>query len=177
MSIGENIKMYRNKKGLTQPELGELIHKSESSIRKYESGKVTPTIDILNVLANKLGVSLNDLMGNDKKEISNNFNKASTATTIDNEIKTINHIEEIIKIMDDIGYEYSLKFFNLLSTEEKLCLNVDVRKFVSKQLESYLYLNKKYKTLPKNEKTFFGLLDTETINLIKDNLNNTSENK
>lgn len=70
LSIGENIKMYRNKKGLTQPELGKLIHKSESSIRKYESGNVTPSIDILNKLADELGVSINDLVEDTKIEIN-----------------------------------------------------------------------------------------------------------
>ncbi|URZ02738.1 helix-turn-helix domain-containing protein [Clostridium felsineum] len=70
MSIGKNIKIYRTKKGLTQPELGKLIHKSESSIRKYESGNVTPSIDILNKLADTLDISINDLVEDVKIQLN-----------------------------------------------------------------------------------------------------------
>lgn len=97
LSIGENIKMYRNKKGLTQPELGKLIHKSESSIRKYESGAVTPSIDILNELADKLDIKINDLLGlND--EYSRAFSLSNTyfnAVMKWSEDKSFNSIETI----------------------------------------------------------------------------------
>lgn len=59
--IGENIKMYRKAKGLTQPKLGELIGKSESTIRKYEAGAVEPSFNILSVISEALGVEVEDL--------------------------------------------------------------------------------------------------------------------
>lgn len=59
--IGENIKMYRKAKGLTQPKLGELIGKSESTIRKYEAGAVEPSFNILSVISEALGVEIEDL--------------------------------------------------------------------------------------------------------------------
>ena len=39
-TIGNNIKSYRQKKGITQKQLASLIGKTESSIQKYEAGKV-----------------------------------------------------------------------------------------------------------------------------------------
>ena len=59
--IGENIKMYRKAKGLTQPKLRELIGKSESTIRKYEAGAVEPSFNILSVISEALGVEVEDL--------------------------------------------------------------------------------------------------------------------
>lgn len=91
MSIGENIKLYRNKKGLTQPELGKLIHKSESSIRKYESDTVTPSIDILNELANKLGITINDLLG-----LSDEYIRASSLSNT--------YFDAIMKWSEDISF-------------------------------------------------------------------------
>lgn len=54
IDIGKNIKKIRSQKGYTQIELGELINKSESTIRKYESGAVKINMDILNKIANVL---------------------------------------------------------------------------------------------------------------------------
>ena len=54
MSIGENIKKYRKKRGLTQKQLGEKVHKSEITIRKYENADSfipTPVLfDLMKVL-------------------------------------------------------------------------------------------------------------------------------
>ena len=71
MSIGDNIKIYREQKGFTQVQLGKEIGKSESSIRKYEGDIVKPPIDILNKLATALGVSVNNLL--DKEPIDSEF--------------------------------------------------------------------------------------------------------
>jgi transcriptional regulator with XRE-family HTH domain len=63
LNIGENIKKYRKEKKLTQPQLASLINKSESSVRKYENGEVTPSMVILNEIADALDVQLKDLLG------------------------------------------------------------------------------------------------------------------
>lgn len=62
MSIGDNIKKYRNFKKLTQSELAELSHCSESSIRKYEKGIRIPGSEVLNKIAVALGVSTDELL-------------------------------------------------------------------------------------------------------------------
>lgn len=61
MTIGQNIKTFRNKQGLTQSKLSELTGIAEVTIRKYESGKITPKAKNLNRLAKGLGVSPSDL--------------------------------------------------------------------------------------------------------------------
>lgn len=170
MSVGENIKKYRNKKGFTQPKLGKIINKSESSIRKYESNDVIPSIEILKEIAKALEVDLTLLLGNDIKEATTNFTLISRNKSIEQEITTLKHIREIIKICDDLGYENCFKFYSLLTINEQLSLSHDLRKFISQQIKTYLYANGKYKTLSYNDQTHFGLLDDKTIALIEDEI-------
>jgi transcriptional regulator with XRE-family HTH domain len=61
LNIGEAIKYWRTKKGLTQKELAEASKVSEISIRKYESNDRTPKIGTLNQIARALSVTVGDL--------------------------------------------------------------------------------------------------------------------
>lgn len=62
MSLGENIKKYRNCKGITQQKLGELIGVKGITIRKYESNEREPNIETLIKIAATLNVSLEELL-------------------------------------------------------------------------------------------------------------------
>ena len=61
MAVGQNIRTFRTKQGLTQAKLSELTGIAEVTIRKYESGKIVPKSQNLNRLAKGLGVSASDL--------------------------------------------------------------------------------------------------------------------
>ena len=63
-NIGENIKKFRKQKKLTQKQLGEKCKPpmQDSAIRRYESGKVNPTMPNLKKIADVLGVSPGDLV-------------------------------------------------------------------------------------------------------------------
>lgn len=61
MTVGQNIRTFRTKQGLTQAKLSELTGIAEVTIRKYESGKIVPKSQNLNRLAKGLGVSPSDL--------------------------------------------------------------------------------------------------------------------
>ena len=65
MTIGENIKKYREKKGLTQKELGAALGLAEITIRQYESNKREPKYEILFSIADALNISIDDLMNID----------------------------------------------------------------------------------------------------------------
>lgn len=56
--IGENIRKYRKEKKLTQKKLGELCHPqiAESTIRRYELGKLNPTFETLEKIGDALQV-------------------------------------------------------------------------------------------------------------------------
>ena len=69
MNIGERIKHFREKKGLTQAELANLICKSKSSLEKYEYGNTDISIGTLTDIANALGVTLRMLIADDDGDI------------------------------------------------------------------------------------------------------------
>ena len=58
---GNNIKKYRKIKKITQAELANSTGKSLSTIQKYEAGDVTIPINILDNIAEVLGVSFYDI--------------------------------------------------------------------------------------------------------------------
>lgn len=56
--IGTNIKYYRKTNNLTQKELAASIGKTESSIQKYEAGKVEIPMSVLEKIAEVLNVNV-----------------------------------------------------------------------------------------------------------------------
>lgn len=61
--IGEKIKEYRTKAGLTQKALGEKCGIAEPTIRKYELGILNPKIGTVKKISAALNVSVPDIMG------------------------------------------------------------------------------------------------------------------
>lgn len=62
MTIGEFLRKAREKKGLSQRELAELVGVSHVSIYNYEQGNHTPRITHLKWLAQALDIKLEELI-------------------------------------------------------------------------------------------------------------------
>lgn len=64
MTVGEKIRHFRHEKGLTQKQLGELCEPkiAESTIRRYEIGKLNPKIETIQKIAKALDVQYTDLI-------------------------------------------------------------------------------------------------------------------
>ena len=73
-TIGNKIKELRTQKGLTQKQLADDCGIADSAVRKYESGKVTPKIEMLRRLSNALGYNLIQYLS--EQESSNLVNEA-----------------------------------------------------------------------------------------------------
>jgi y4mF family transcriptional regulator len=58
-SLGEIIKNRRKELGITQPHLAELAEVSTNTLYKLENGIGNPSFDVINKLANVLGMELN----------------------------------------------------------------------------------------------------------------------
>jgi len=56
-SIAYNIKDLRERRGMSQDELGKLIGKTRSAISQYESGKITPRMGAIEDIAGVFGVT------------------------------------------------------------------------------------------------------------------------
>lgn len=67
-----NVKLYREKKGLTQEELSKLIGKNEKFISNFENGKYTKGVNILTLtlISEQLNIKIHDLFD----EINNSDN-------------------------------------------------------------------------------------------------------
>jgi transcriptional regulator with XRE-family HTH domain len=62
VSLSENIKKIRKKKGWSQKELGEMIGSHLSHINRIETGKQNPSLEVLIKLADALEVSIDSLV-------------------------------------------------------------------------------------------------------------------
>lgn len=67
MEVRENIRMFREKRGISQKALGDISGKSESAIQGYETGKTDIPLSALEAIAKALKVSLAELVEGKKK--------------------------------------------------------------------------------------------------------------
>ena len=64
MSFGNNLKLLRKEKGLTQEQLAEMLGVSRQAISRWEFDNGYPETDKLLIIAKELDVSLDYLMDN-----------------------------------------------------------------------------------------------------------------
>lgn len=62
MSIGKNIKLYRENNKMTQKELAKKLDIEPSTLSKYENGLLEPNIQVLKTISEIFGISLNELV-------------------------------------------------------------------------------------------------------------------
>lgn len=67
-TIGNNIKKYREAKGLTQKQVAEAAGKTKNVVSNWEQGDNKPDADTIAVLCGLFGVDANTLMGWDNTE-------------------------------------------------------------------------------------------------------------
>ncbi|TWP25382.1 XRE family transcriptional regulator [Apibacter muscae] len=69
MTLGEKIKLSRNKKKISQLELGNLAQTHQKNISKYEQDLVIPSATTLKAIADVLDVTTDFLLGNEENTI------------------------------------------------------------------------------------------------------------
>ena len=69
MELGKQIYELRKKANLSQEQLAEKVDVSRQTISKWELGETAPDIKQAQVLSQVFGVSLDELTGNDTKEV------------------------------------------------------------------------------------------------------------
>lgn len=70
MGFKENLRAIRKGLGLTQQDVADRLDKTREAVTRWESGATKPTADTLAALADVLGVSTSDLMGDAAARIS-----------------------------------------------------------------------------------------------------------
>ena len=66
-NYGTEIKTHREKLGISKLELSKKIGTSHQNIGRWESGKTIPNIDFCVKLADFFGISLDELIGRDRR--------------------------------------------------------------------------------------------------------------
>lgn len=68
--LGEKIKSYRESKNMTQNEVAEVLGIKSTTVSKYESETLEPNIESLKKLAELFGISVDELLNEEKFDIS-----------------------------------------------------------------------------------------------------------
>lgn len=94
-----NLKYIRNEKKMSQSKLAELAHVNQTTIMRWETGEMSPSLDNIYDIANALNISVADLTGKDlTKENSNSFDELEILFNKNKDILTDDD-KEMIKFM------------------------------------------------------------------------------
>ena len=77
MTLGEKIKKARKEHGLSQEQFAEKLCVSRSAVAKWETDKGTPDIENLKAISSLLNVSIDYLLDDSEKEITEVVTKES----------------------------------------------------------------------------------------------------
>ncbi|WP_324825118.1 helix-turn-helix transcriptional regulator [Sinanaerobacter sp. ZZT-01] len=98
------IKRLREEKGLTQSELGEILHVKDSAISKYESEKIPLTAETLRTLSKIFDVSIDYILGMETERHPQVTELKSALDELSPEAKKkANEYIEMLKKLDEVG--------------------------------------------------------------------------
>ena len=112
MFNGKKLKKLRNDLGLTQKQVGELVHVSDVSISYYERNIKRPDIDMLSDLSRSLNTTPNYLLDFDVEVMLNEESDNSYNTTYVSydDIKVLNELKKYDTLKNQI-YSNPKKWF------------------------------------------------------------------
>lgn len=158
MELKDNIKLYRQKSGLTLQELADKINISKSTLHKYESGKITniPSDKITN-MANIFNISPAELMG---------------WTDVMGQIALVNILKDLYDgYIDHYDLGHREYYMTIISNDIKIILNREQQeqlyKFVKSNIENFINIINPKKIL----------IDKNTKKIIVDNNNDYSNDE
>lgn len=73
-----NLKFIRNSKGMSQNKFADLLGVNQTTIARWESKEIAPSVDNVEIIADILDIPLPELLGKDMR-IQDGFNKLDTA--------------------------------------------------------------------------------------------------
>lgn len=136
MTTGERIRLIRCEKHLTQKQLGDLCKPkiAESTIRRYELGKLNPKIETIQKIAVALEVEITELL--DMEGISRSLDFVNLYTTY---LKKIGFKVTIRKTSKSIIYRLELENEHVdLRFNDISKLSYDVTQYIISELNKVL---------------------------------------
>ena len=89
----QNLKVLRNKKGISQQKLADAVGVSQQSINKYENHKIEPDIETLIKIADFFETSVDYLIGH--TDIDHIIEEMTSCTLNDEEMQLINRYRQL----------------------------------------------------------------------------------
>ena len=127
--LQSEIKDYRKKKGLSQDDLAVILGVTRSKIANWENGRTFPKPDMIQEIANKLDINLtNGDLINDFIDYESTLKKKFKQIEENGKID-ISDLENIIKILDEIGIKLSYKD-NILSNEDVIAIITIIKMYL-----------------------------------------------
>ncbi|OEF80595.1 transcriptional regulator [Vibrio splendidus 1F-157] len=77
--LNENIKRLREEKGVTQLDMAQAVGASTKTVMNWESGQTEPKASELVMIAKRLGVSINEILGQEESAQKKLLEKISSA--------------------------------------------------------------------------------------------------
>ncbi len=102
LNIGENLRKLRREKDLTQEQLAELLGVTFQSVSRWETGATYPDIELLPVMAELFGVSMERLLGVEKEKL-----RQAPQECYD-QLNALVDDEEILLLLKKLHREYPL---------------------------------------------------------------------
>lgn len=134
-SIGENLKLYRIRSGLSLTEAGRCAGLSAPGLMKYEKNLINQSLDKLSLLADAYGVTLDDILKVDSN-VSIKFNNLYLDNGVSDakcdKIKSIiqNKVDNYFELLDKSGIKLVNKFgvhiINSVSEAESLATKLRI---------------------------------------------------
>ncbi|GED35000.1 helix-turn-helix transcriptional regulator [Brevibacillus centrosporus] len=139
MSIGEKIKSYRKKTGLTQAMLADKANMSRSYLADVERDRYNPSVDTLKAIADALNIPLTQLL--DDESSIHNPNDLSPKEERDIAI-------DLEKMVNDLHSSESLGFYGEAMDEESkelLRISLENTLRLAKQMAKQKFTPKKHR--------------------------------
>ena len=108
VSIGKNIKLYRNRKGISQEELGNIVFATSVHISYLETGTKTPSLELLILIANALDVSADDLLVDNLMHTSSPVGQELHAILQDCDNDEEEMLIRLVKFMKELLREFNI---------------------------------------------------------------------
>jgi len=93
--LSEQLRKLRKQKNLTQKQLADYLHVTDSAVAMWEHGRREPDIEILTKLADFYGVTVDYLLG---REVTTSTQQALIYETI-RQIESLNQLKEQLQNM------------------------------------------------------------------------------
>lgn len=106
--IAKNLVTLRKKSGMTQNELAQKLNYSDNAVSRWERGELSPSIEVLENIAEIYGVEPSILLKEEAHEIIDKNNKRQFA----NKLATIILMLSVVWCMVTVIYIYALNIFD-----------------------------------------------------------------